>query len=329
MTEYTTREAYLAQGYEVVVGTPERPETCRKRFLETGLWFGEVTIDSGKGGEPLELVQITDMHFNAFAPEDESNEELMLTRQHRSWNANGASERSAKTAMDYAKLCDKIIVTGDTWDFLSNGAAEMMERLVWDVSDRVVACIGGHELVRMMQTGEPDRTPLAERLAIVASRWHNDIHYHSEIIGGKAMIILLDNSRTRYLDCQIERFKADLAKAREAKLPVLIFQHEPLATGNPADRELVPFHVCSHKMLDFYDHPGFIGAPSRDTDEATARMLELIKGNCDLIRGIFCGHRHSAFYSEVLCEGGRIPQYVLEGNVYDGQAGHIMRITVK
>ena len=53
--------------------------------------------------------------------------------------------------------------------------------------------------------------------------------------------------------------------------------------------------------------------------------------NADVIRGIFCGHWHSDFYTEILAEtpDGKktvIPQYVLTGNMYD--KGHALIITV-
>ena len=67
-------------------------------------------------------------------------------------------------------------------------------------------------------------------------------------------------------------------------------------------------------------------------------MYELITSSADVIRGIFVGHMHSAFWMEVKAHyidaaGHRveasIPQPVLEGNPYDSGCGHIMRIYVK
>ena len=57
-----------------------------------------------------------------------------------------------------------------------------------------------------------------------------------------------------------------------------------------------------------------------------------------MVKGIFCGHLHSGFYTEVKAsyidsDGERadayIPQYNMEGAVYDDYAGHVMEITVE
>jgi len=321
-----TREEYLAQPTEVVRGEPSHPETCIQRYRETGVYFREFTVDSGKGGKPVVLTQITDMHFNLCDKEDEANEELMLTNQFRKWNADGVSEISAKKAMEYAQFFDRTVITGDTLDYLSHGAITMLHRLIWDVDPNAIVTLGGHELVREMQTGVRDKTSIESRRALLASVWKHDIYYYSEVIADKVMIIAMDNNPTSYYDCQIEPFRADLERARRENLVVLIFEHEPISTGNPDDTAIPAIMRCDPETCNFWQG---IGCPDRNDNEASRTVYRMIVENGDIIRGIFCGHQHSAFYTEIRCPDGHIiPQPVLEGNVYNGQAGHVMRITV-
>ena len=62
------------------------------------------------------------------------------------------------------------------------------------------------------------------------------------------------------------------------------------------------------------------------------KIYELIVNNGDIIKGAFCGHLHSDFYTEIAAktpDGGRtvIPQYVLCGEPYN--EGHALKIIVK
>jgi hypothetical protein len=64
------------------------------------------------------------------------------------------------------------------------------------------------------------------------------------------------------------------------------------------------------------------------------RTHDLIRQSADVIKGVFCGHRHSDFYTEILGidQNGApnqkvIPQYILTATVYDDR-GHMMKITI-
>lgn len=331
------REDYLSQPIEVITGSPDKPEYCIRRFCDSGVYFRTMSIESGKGGDPVEIVQITDMHFNMCDETDENNPELMLTKQFRKWNAGGVSVKSADKAMEFAKLFDLTVITGDTLDYLSNGAVELMRKHIWGADPNAIACLGGHELTRQMQTGKPDETPLAERQAYLAKVWNHDIYYHSEVLGGKVMIIALDNSCACYWDCQVPKLEADITRAKQEGLVVLIFQHEPLSTGKAEDSAVETFFKCDKNTADFYSG-AYIGSVSRVMTGATERIYNMITENADIVRGVFCGHVHSAFYTELngsykdsstSTHTKTIPQVALEGNVYNNQAGHVMRITVK
>ena len=328
------KTAYLRQPMEVVCGSMEHPETCIRRYTGSGLYERVHEIDSGLGGEPVEILQITDVHFNCCDDYDARNEELSDTLRCRKWNAGAASVQAIRKCMEYAAFFDQTVITGDVLDYLSHGAVKLLEREIWDVDPDALIAPGGHELVREMETGKGDRTPFETRHAIVDFVWRHDPTYVSKIVGKKAMVIVLDNSRGRYLPGQADKMRDDLALAREQGLPVLLFQHEPLATGDPEDAHKQSFRRYDPEYHDFY--AGSVGAPG--CDPVTAELYALITGSADVIRGVYCGHLHSAFHTELRAhftdaDGVRhernIPQFTLEGTVYDNYAGHVLRIIVK
>ena len=281
----------------------------------------------------MEIGQVTDVHFNFCNENDLQNEELAGTVLCRKWLANAASVKGIQNAMTMLRFADQIVVTGDTLDYLSEGAMELTQKYIWDEEPSALICLGGHELTRQMQTGKPDRDPLEVRYDVLRRFWKHDVSYTSRVIGDKALVVALDNSCGRYWPGQADKLRADLAAARQNGWAVLLFQHEPIDTGNPEDEDCPTLWECDGKTYNFRK---CIGSPDRKTDAPTAEMLTLIRENGDVIRGIYCGHLHSAYYTEVrsaYSENGIsketvIPQYVLEGNPYNGQSGHVLRILV-
>lgn len=331
MENYTKSGEYFSRPSEIICGSVGQP-TLIRRFSDTGVYFRSFTLDSGKGGEPVELLQITDMHFNLCDESDLADPELALTAKCRKWNANGESAASAKKAMALSGLFDRTIITGDTLDYLSNGAIDMLEKYIWNEAPGAIVCLGGHELTKQMQTGRPDETSLSERLGRLESVWRHDIHYHSEVIRDKVLIVALDNSQSKYLPGQADKLRADIELARREGLVMLIFEHEPVSTSNPADSNVRSFFRCDPESCNFYSG-NLIGSVNRREDQPTREVYDLITHNADVIRGIFCGHEHSAFYADIMAYAAdgtpmNIPQPLLEGNVYNNQAGHVMRITI-
>ncbi len=308
---------------ERVTGADDTPHLNLYRDTTSGIYFREFHIPTGKPGPTVELHQITDVHFNLCNDADLTNEELAGTVQCRHWLAGGASVQGMENVLPLLKTADCVVVTGDTLDYLSEGAMELTEKYIWGPLPEALLCLGGHELTRQMQTGKPDQTSLAERYETLRQFWHHDVSYVSRIVGDKAMVVCLDNSCGRYPDGTAERLAADLAKARADGLAVLLFQHEPIDTGKPEDEDCPTLWECDGKSYNFRK---CIGSAARKTDDATAAVLRLIRANGDVIRGIFCGHLHSAYYTELPAEGGAIPQLVLEGHPYNGQVGHVLRI---
>lgn len=317
-----------------VCGSHENPDTWIYKRSDNGIYVHEVCIDSGKGGNPVKIMHATDIHFNYVNEKDHENDEVMLTVRHRFWNANGASVIVAKKLMEYGKNFNRIVITGDVLDYLSYGAMELMDKYIWNKDPGVIVSVGGHEFVRQMQTSVNDKTPLEERYKIVADYWRHDIYYTSEIIDDKVMIVQLDNSRHKYIQQQVEKLESDILLARKNGYVMLVFQHEPICTGNPQDTNVQAVRVYDGEFYNFYDN--CVGSAS--CDDVTAKAYALLTENADVIKGFFCGHLHSCYFTEIKgCykdETGTlhkviIPQYVLEGAVYDDYAGHITDITIK
>jgi len=306
------------------------------RLEYTGQYIFEFEIDTGLGGEPCEIDQITDTHLNFVSIADEDDKEVMGTRAVRTWNREGESVKSVIKAMDVAQYADQTVITGDVLDYLSRGAMALMKKHILDRDPEVLVTLGGHELTKQMQTNLPDETPFEERLNMLAEIWPHEMNYFSKDVGDKVIAVCLDNSIGDFRAFQIKNFESDIKRAREEKKIILVFAHEPIATRRnegaiPAVWEM----RGAHKTFDF-DGETTIGAKPNDR-EATKRVYSLITENADVIRGYFCGHRHSAFYTEINAtytdEKGihntTIPQWVEPGNPYLNHAGIVTRIIVK
>lgn len=301
---------------------------------ENGMYIRKVCVKSKKPGtRPIRILDFTDVHLNYTNEKDKDNAEVMYTKTCRHWNADGASVKALVKAMEHAKNFDKTIITGDVLDYLSYGAMELMDRYIWDKDSNVTVAIGGHELTRQMQTGRPDETTQESRLKILEDYWRHDIYYTSEVMGDKVMLVSMDNNG-RYWTHQVEKLRADIERAKKEELIILIFQHEAVSTGKPSDKCVKALIECDGAEYNFYDMMPF---GTKAADGATKAVYRLITENADVIRGLFCGHYHSGYYTEVKAsytdENGVheaiIPQHVEEGLVYNDYAGHVLEITVE
>ena len=306
------------------------------RLGYTGQYIIETEIDSGLGGETVEIDQITDVHFNYVSIADEVDRELMATREKRIWLREGEAVKSAINAMDVAAFADQTVVTGDVLDYLSDGAMMLTKRHILDRDPNVMMALGGHELTKQVQTGVANGTSLEERLSILEKFWPHDIYYCSKDVGGKVIAVCLDNGQGRFWDSQAGKLEADVKRAREEGKIVLIFMHEPIATrDNCGERPTLWYSMGAHRVLDLCG-ANIIGAKPNG-DAATKAVYSLITENADVVKGIFCGHWHSMFYANVKAsykEGETvkdavIPQLIAPGNAYLGHAGRVVRIIVK
>ena len=304
------------------------------KLKETGQLICQYNLKSGLGGEKIEIAQITDVHLNYCLPEDLEDEELRHTHECRTWLAEGESIQSITKAMDVACLFDQTVITGDILDYLSSGALMLTKKLIFERNPQAICVLGGHDVTKEMETGVKDELSPQERLKIVEKEWIHDIYYFSRILKNKVTVVALYNGMGIYYPEQIEFLKRDIERARKENRIILVFQHEPISTGKPQDFEVQPIWPVNKEKIktrNFYNVP--IGNPDTK-NEYTKEMYRLLTENADIIKGIFCGHYHSAFYTEIkaMSQDGKnqsyIPQIVAMGNPYFGRVGIVTRIVV-
>ena len=282
----------------------------------TGQVVCEVTLDCGLGGETVTIGAVPDLHLNLSDITDASDPEVSYTDTCRLWCKDGASLPNAIPALQAASFCDQAVLLGDTLDYISHGTLSLTQKHIFNLYPDIICVLGGHDITKQMQTEKPNELTLDERLDILKAVWPHDIHYCSKVVKDKVICVGLDNGQGKYLPCQIEKLKADIEKARTENMAVLLFQHENISTLNPADTEVEAIHHHNYKpVCNFYDAPKLIGRPS-DTESATLEFYKLITESADVIKGVFCGHQHNIFYTEILAKERVIPQYTLTANPY-------------
>lgn len=231
--------------------------------------------------------------------------------------------------MMVAKESDLVVLTGDVYDYYSEGVVQKTNEYIFNKYNNVVACMGNHEPVRQMEGTVADTKSTEELRQLVANNWCNDITYDSFVVKRKVMVILLDNSSGKFLSAQIPLLKADLQKARNNGYAVLVFYHIPLDTGNPNCEKIQTSYKNGHDYAYLYGRTDLTGPASTGADK---QVYNLICKNGDIIKGCFCGHYHSDFYSEIVATTPSgvstiIPQYIITGVAYD--KGHMATITIK
>ena len=324
--------------------TVEEPKNQNQWTYKTdanGVVVRELTIKAKKSGTPLEIVQLTDIHFNYCNEEDLKDAVLKSTYENRKWlridpakNKNG-SLTNALRCLEYAEGADQLVVTGDIYDYLSQGVIELAKEHIFDRFPNVIACAGNHEAIRQMQGTVEDTTSWEYRMELLKNSWPHDVDYYSKVLDERVMLIQMNNASDSTLkygcfwDHQLEKLQKDLELAREKDYTVLLFYHIPLATGDPAYFETTALLVgdTNNTTVNFYT--GGIGNHSQGTSKA---VYNLIANNADIIAGAFCGHKHCDFYTEIKAKNADgsaavIPQYVLNGVAYG--KGHVLKITVE
>ena len=327
------KKGYLTDEKIDVVGTSADPKTWIYKLKTSGLMIREVEIDTGSSKEPVEIVQVSDLHFNYLNDRDfeEANPSILATYAGRKWLANAASVPNAIRTLEYASTADQIVVTGDVLDYMSWGAIELMWEHIFKPYPEAIVTLGNHEATRRCQDkpATPDPTTLESRMEILQENWAHDIYYYSKILDERVMVIQMDDGAAgSFWESQIEPLKKDLELAREKGYTVLLFFHIPLCTGNPDDTAVYAIRGNDGNVYDFYNN--YIG--NAGTTGASKQVYDIIVNSADVIKGIFTGHKHGDYYTEILAktkdgEDAIIPQYVLTGNPYD--RGHALRITVK
>lgn len=305
--------------------------------VENGLTVRDVTVDAGIG-EEIYIGHISDLHYNHCNQQDfdEANPVVISTYENRVWLANGESVPTIRRCLEFLDDVDQLVINGDILDYLSYGCMELMQKEIWDKYPDAFVTVGGHEFCRKMQGKIVDESSFESRAEIVQSFWKSDIYYATKLIKNKVLIIGLYNNEAKYFDFQEEKLKKDIELAREKGYAVLIFQHEPICTGNPVhesygiDEYITQGDIHDGLPKNFCN--GVKLAGSVFSDEQTMRVYKLITGNADVVKAVFAGHLHNDMYLEILGSypdgtPAYIPQYVHTASAYD--KGHLMRIIVK
>ncbi len=318
----------------VMNGSPDDPTTYMYA-MALGPVVRDVVIESKKPDtEPVNIVSTSDTHFNLVneLDEEEKNPSVMSTKIYRTWLANGVSVTPVKKVMDYAKYADQMVVCGDILDYLSHGCKQLTIENLFRVDTDILACLGNHDTTRVMQGKVSDPTSYDSRLDFIKEFWIHDVRYESKVLKDKVMCVVVDNGSSKFWDEQVEKLKADIEKARENDYIILVFFHIPISTRNPEDSAVYPITGNTADPENFADMLGKTG-----TTGATGEFYELLTTNGDIVRGVFNGHVHNDYYTEILAtyiDGNgnvvntTIPQYTGTATVYDN-TGHIFNITVK
>lgn len=340
---------YYAAGITTVCGSEADKTTWMYKVNSSGLYVREAEINAGEGDHVLEIAQLSDFHVQGMTDEDSADSVLAKTYQARHTATFQNTERNALNAMEFGALYDKIFVTGDATDFLSQGSLQTLQNVLGESGAKVA--LGNHEYRKVWFKGTvdgvnydyADTEALADRYAALKNYWPNNLHYYSEVIDDKVMCIVMNNgSGSTYEQYYKEEFTyngqtgtmdtflaADIAEAKEQGYIILIFQHCPISTGKAEDRVTAPItyvYADTQTVHNFYTLTG-----NRSADTAVDKAVyNLITQNADVIKGVFTGHMHSSFYTEIKATANGadavIPQYTLTGN-FKGE-GSALKITV-
>lgn len=332
----TLKEEYMNQPKTDIKGTSADLKTWIYQ-LGDGVMIREVEIDSGKGGDAVEIVQLSDTHFNYCNEEDLKDPVLASTWANRRAFRYPGTQPALLNSIEYAGYADQIVVTGDAIDYLSTGCVDLLNKYLWDQYPETLIPLGNHEPVKKMQGDVAETTTVAQRYEELAKYWKHDLYYTEKILKNdegieKVMIIQMDNSQNKFWDSQVPLLEASVAKAKEKNIPILLFAHIPLSTRNPEDEVHYAIRINdgSGDPANFYT--SFIGY---NASGASKQIYDIITMNPDVFKGYFCGHWHCDYYTEIWSKNADgtdnkdvvIPQYVLTGSAYD--KGHALKITVK
>ena len=179
--------------------------------------------------------------------------------------------------------------------------------------------------------------------SIEQAEQYNDIYLAHNLVkdskgNDKALLLLMDDQNYTYQfsEFHFERLEFYFSYAKENKIPILIFQHAPLCTGN-ATEIISPYDVIvnGNGVGSNWGLSGSTALPGHGyyntRHPMTNRVYNLITNNADIVKGVFTGHEHNNIYTEIVAKNSDgtdaiIPQYTIAGNYF---YSNINLITVK
>lgn len=295
----------------------------------------EVTINIGGDGEPIEIYQLTDLHFNAIYDDEDATTQLSKKWWGNAFPDNETILATYKRCMNYAaEHADRIVLTGDLVNYYSRANYDVLEQYIFRAAETVNPALAGKVL---MTSGNHDCTfPGAKSDLARYERYHKtmealyakygvDLEYTSQVIDERVMLVVLDNASwydvrsARFTANQLAKLERDITLAREKGYVMLLFGHVPLPTKNSA----------GHSAYINFDAAGY-------TDPTSKAVYDLITNSADVIKGYFTGHNHGDEYLEIVAKtpDGKpafIPQYVLRDMNREkaGGTGEMTRIILK
>jgi hypothetical protein len=333
LTEGNTSETSVSDTTDT-----DAPTTEEKKSEDINMWtysqqngitIRDIVIETGKGGEDIEIVQLTDMHLSYVNENDLQDPGIKSLYDSRTWGRNGQFLGNAVKCLEWSKNADQIVITGDIYDYLTSEVITQVNKHIFSAYDNVMACLGNHEAIAWTGT-------FSERMDVLKDAWVNDVYYSSKVLGDKVMLIQMDNGTRSengvfgdFWDSQVPLLTADLATARAEGYTVLLFFHIPLATYNIKYRNAQAI-MAGKGAITAYNYA--TGGSCSTLIGADKEIYDLITTNGDIIKGCFNGHHHSDFYTEIVATDpsgnkANIPQYTIMSTAYTG--GHALRITVK
>lgn len=281
--------------------------------LTNGMKVREVVIDSEKAGEAIEIMHLSDLHLGYMNAYDfaDAYPTLLATYNLRTGKDNqGKNAANDRIVLEYARAADQLVVTGDTLDYLSKGAAELTYREIWDKFPNALMALGNHEISQIVSKTVNETLNQQQIYEKIQNIWKSEYLYSKKLLADKILIIQLHNAANEFYAEQYARLLDDLTEARSKGYKVLLFMHEPLVTGNAADTNVKPLWTGDKAEYNFYTASPYSNVyPSKN--ENTGKVYNLITDNADIVAGVFNGHIHTSFYTEIKGTGTNGTNYVI------------------
>lgn len=275
-----------------------------EKCLTEGLVVKETEINIGIK-KPVTIARITDSHLAYVNGADNATAREQASTRYPYFTNNDVK---LQRCVNYANALgvDLVAFTGDIWDFFSVGNLEKFKSAT-GVLDDFIYTVGNHDDVYVVGGNLPTADERAFMHKNIANYVKGDLSFDTRQVG-EITVVTMDNSRYSFNDEQVQKMKAEIAKGR----PMLLMMHVPLYTET------------LYQKASANNEVGYIMPSVSKATGSTKEMLELINNNASLIKGIFAGHMHYDFVSDLDCG---IRQYMLTVSYSGG--GTVEIITVK
>ena len=336
-TVVTTDEAYKNfkaifpdKTFINVRGKSTDPKTHMVKMEGSDMYWRYVTVKANKKGNTVNIFHTSDYHIVSTNEEDLKNPVTASVFEKHSMSKNGMGKTQFNEMLKFTSFFDFTVSTGDNVDYMHLGALEFFKQTIFKL-ENAFFCLGNHDADRTNGGSVADTSTRESRYEVLAKYWPHDLDYSSKVIKDTVMIIQLDNSPSKYYGEQATKLAADIEKARKGNLTVLIFQHKPLGVNDVKQSNVYPIDGGSPENFQ----KAHIGGSKYTADAVTQKVYDLITQNADVVRGVFCGHVHDDFYTEIHGSYTKnnqkvdaiIPQYVVDA--LHQENGTALAITVK